>query len=84
MFKDVPNSVDFIAQEHNILKFWRDRKVFNQLKTARRDAPRWSFIDGPILPIIRWVCITHGDERTKIFFIVSRRCRATRRDTERI
>ena len=48
MFKDVPNSVNFVAQEHKILDFWRDNKVFDQLKTARRDAPRWSFIDGPI------------------------------------
>ena len=48
MFKDVPNSVNFIAQEHEILDFWRDSKVFDRLKTARRNAPRWSFIDGPI------------------------------------
>ena len=48
MFKDVPNSVDFIAQEHKILDFWRDSKVFDRLKTARLNAPHWSFIDGPI------------------------------------
>ena len=48
MFKDVPNTVDFIAQEHQILGFWRDSDVFHKLKALRQEGPRWSFIDGPI------------------------------------
>ena len=48
MFKDVPNTVDFVAQEHQILGFWRDSDIFHKLKALRQDAPRWSFIDGPI------------------------------------
>ena len=48
MFKDVPNTVDFVAQEHQLLDFWRDSDVFHKLKDLRQDGPRWSFIDGPI------------------------------------
>lgn len=48
MFKDVPNTVDFVAQEHEVLNFWRDSKVFQKLKELRQNGPRWSFIDGPI------------------------------------
>ena len=48
MFKDVPNTVDFVAQEHQILDFWRDSSVFDKLRNLRQEGPRWSFIDGPI------------------------------------
>ena len=49
MFKDVPNTIDFVAQEHQILDFWRDSEVFHKLREQRQDdGPRWSFIDGPI------------------------------------
>ncbi|MBN1266241.1 MAG: isoleucine--tRNA ligase [Anaerolineales bacterium] len=48
MFKPVPNQVDFVKQEHEILEFWEKNETFNQLRLMRSDAPRWSFIDGPI------------------------------------
>jgi len=48
MFKPVPSQVDFIAQEHEVLRFWRDHDSFGQLRRLRAKAPRWSFIDGPI------------------------------------
>ena len=32
MFKDVPNTVDFVAQEHQLLDFWRDSDVFHKLR----------------------------------------------------
>jgi isoleucyl-tRNA synthetase len=47
-FKPVPSSVDFVAQEHQILDFWRGADVFQKLVELRKDSPRWSFIDGPI------------------------------------
>ena len=47
-FKEVLNKVDFIAQEHAILKFWDDSKAFAKLRELRKGAPKWSFIDGPI------------------------------------
>jgi len=48
MFKEVPNPVDFVAQEHDILDFWDKSEAFEKLRKLREEAPRWSFIDGPI------------------------------------
>ncbi len=48
MFKSVSNRVDFVAQEHEILTFWEETRAFQELVQLRKDAPRWSFIDGPI------------------------------------
>ena len=48
MFKPVLNQVDFIAQEHEILTSWEKTHAFQKLVALRKDAPRWSFIDGPI------------------------------------
>jgi isoleucyl-tRNA synthetase len=48
MFKAVPSQIDFVAQEHEILKFWEQTKAFEKLRTLRQDGPIWSFIDGPI------------------------------------
>src|SRR3989337_2871824 len=48
MFKPVPSQVDFVAQEHEILKFWRESNAFEKLRRLRAEGPRWSFIDGPI------------------------------------
>jgi isoleucyl-tRNA synthetase len=47
-FKPVPNKVDFIAQEHDTLKFWKDNKSFEKSRELRKGKPHWSFIDGPI------------------------------------
>ena len=48
MFQDVPNQVDFVRQEKEILKFWAESDAFEKLRALRADGPRWSFIDGPI------------------------------------
>jgi len=48
MFKSVPSSVDFVAQEHQVLDFWRETDAFRKLVQLRKDGPTWSFIDGPI------------------------------------
>lgn len=47
-FKQVPNKVDFIAQEQDVLKFWKDNKSFDKSRELRKGKPHWSFIDGPI------------------------------------
>jgi isoleucyl-tRNA synthetase len=47
-FKQVPNKVDFIAQEHEVLEFWKETNAFEKSRALRKDAPPWSFIDGPI------------------------------------
>ena len=48
MFKEVSPKVDFVAQEHQILSFWQEIDAYEKLVALRSDAPRWSFIDGPI------------------------------------
>ncbi len=47
-FKPVSGQVDFIAQEHQILRFWEETKAFKKLQELRKGGRRWSFIDGPI------------------------------------
>jgi isoleucyl-tRNA synthetase len=47
-FDDVPNTVDFVAQEHQVLKFWADTDAFNKLRALRKGGPRFGFTDGPI------------------------------------
>ncbi len=49
MFQPVSNSVDFPAQEREILAFWQRTGAFERLKQLRSNAAqKWSFIDGPI------------------------------------
>ncbi len=48
MFRPVPSKVDFVAQEYQILEYWKQTRAFEKLRQLRRNAPRWSFIDGPI------------------------------------
>jgi isoleucyl-tRNA synthetase len=47
-FKPAPSSVDFGAQEQEILDFWEKTQAFQKLVELRKSAPRWSFTDGPI------------------------------------
>lgn len=48
MFREVPNKVDFVAQEHATLAFWKADGSLAKLRALRADAKPWSFIDGPI------------------------------------
>ena len=47
-FHEVPSKVDFVAQEREVLDLWRRSGAFGRLRALRKDAPKWSFIDGPI------------------------------------
>ncbi len=48
MFRSVNSKPDFVAQEHEILEGWRDRRTFARLRAQNAGGPRWSFLDGPI------------------------------------
>jgi len=48
MFKQVPSSVNFVAQEREVLDFWKETDAFRKLVQLRKNDPTWSFIDGPI------------------------------------
>ncbi|MEA3344382.1 MAG: isoleucine--tRNA ligase, partial [Patescibacteria group bacterium] len=39
---------DFAKTEKKILKFWKDKEIFNKLKEKNQGKKHWSFIDGPI------------------------------------
>ena len=46
MYKKVPTSLNFEEREHDIIKFWEDRKVFER-STRAEGAPVFTFYDGP-------------------------------------
>ena len=48
MFRPVSAKPDFVAQEHEILAEWRERRTFERLRAQNAGGPRWSFLDGPI------------------------------------
>jgi isoleucyl-tRNA synthetase len=48
MFRPVSSKPDLVAQEHEILNLWRDRRTFARLRAQNAGRERWSFLDGPI------------------------------------
>ena len=48
MYNEVPHPLDFPSLERGVLEFWKEHKIFDQLREKNRDKPRWSFLDGPI------------------------------------
>ena len=48
MFKPVPNQVDFVEQEREVLSFWERSQAFQKLQQKLKGRDRFSFIDGPI------------------------------------
>jgi isoleucyl-tRNA synthetase len=48
-FKEVSTQVDFVAQENETLRFWKETDAFNELRRLRANSDkRYSFLDGPI------------------------------------
>jgi len=39
---------DFKETEESVLKFWKQKKIFDKLRKKNAGGKRWSFIDGPI------------------------------------
>jgi len=48
MYKPVSSKVDFIQLEHEKLKFWEEKGIFNKLRVQNKGHKKWSFLDGPI------------------------------------
>jgi isoleucyl-tRNA synthetase len=46
-YQPVPAQVDLPALEHEILDFWRDRKVFQRSLDQSQGRPEWVFYEGP-------------------------------------
>ena len=47
-FKPVPNKVDYVTQEYDVLDFWKMSNAFEKMRDIHRGEPKWSFLDGPI------------------------------------
>ena len=47
MFTPMPNQVDLPALEHEVLRRWRDSKVFERSLAATQGRPQWTFYEGP-------------------------------------
>jgi len=43
----MPSDFSFSKTEEKILKFWKDRKIFEKTIENRRDAKRFVFFEGP-------------------------------------
>ncbi|MFH1656230.1 MAG: isoleucine--tRNA ligase [Candidatus Nealsonbacteria bacterium] len=41
-------AINFPEMENKILKFWKDKKIFDKLKKKNYGKKHWSFLDGPI------------------------------------
>ena len=48
MFHAVDSKPDLVAQEHDILRLWEERRTFARLRAQNDGGPHWSFLDGPI------------------------------------
>ena len=48
MFRPVNPKPDLVAQEHEILARWAERRTFARLRAQNADGEHWSFLDGPI------------------------------------
>ncbi len=47
MFEKVAEA-SFVRGEHDVLKFWGERRIFDKLRKQNAGKPKWSFLDGPI------------------------------------
>ncbi|MCL2354288.1 MAG: class I tRNA ligase family protein, partial [Defluviitaleaceae bacterium] len=47
MHKKVTADLNFAQREVDILKFWQDNNIFEKTLENRKDAPSFSFFDGP-------------------------------------
>jgi isoleucyl-tRNA synthetase len=48
MFRPLPPVPDHPALETEILEWWDERRIFDQLRERNRGGPRFSFFDGPV------------------------------------
>src|SRR3989441_4347380 len=48
VFTPLPPVPDHPRLEEEILQWWEDEQVFQQLREQNRGGPEWSFIDGPV------------------------------------
>ena len=47
MFRQVSSKVNFVQVEQDILRFWRERRIFDQSILTRETGPHYVFYEGP-------------------------------------
>ena len=47
MYEKVSANLDFVQREHEVEKFWEENRIFQQSMDLRKDAPVYTFYDGP-------------------------------------
>jgi isoleucyl-tRNA synthetase len=47
MFKPAASSVSFTRLEENIIRFWKERRIYEKSLAIRKDAPPYVFYEGP-------------------------------------
>ena len=47
MFREVSSKVDFVRLEEDILRFWRDQRIFDKSIAIREKGPHYVFYEGP-------------------------------------
>ncbi len=46
-FKPVSSQVDFAKLEEDLIKFWKENKIFEKSIESRPEDQKWTFLDGP-------------------------------------
>ncbi len=47
MYRKVDSSLDFVKREEEVLQFWEKEQIFEKQVALRKDAPDYTFYDGP-------------------------------------
>ena len=47
MYEKVSNKLNFVEREDEVLKFWKENKVFERSIEEKKDLPTYTFYDGP-------------------------------------
>src|ERR1035441_10267925 len=45
MYRSVPKVPDFPAMEREMLRFWKEHRIFEKLRAQTAGGPRWSFLE---------------------------------------
>ena len=47
MYNKVSTDLNFVEREHRVETFWRENHIFEKSMENRKDAPTYTFYDGP-------------------------------------
>jgi len=47
MFREVSTKINFVQLENDILRFWKEQRIFNKSIERRKEGPHYAFYEGP-------------------------------------